>query len=109
MSILTKQEKAAIAKDVSVIFGTVVGTPEINVAKVVATEAEFAKDKVADGKWTKRRAQKHMDFSVKAAASMYASRRALKQKKTKAALLALVNTLGGMVNAKVGFDLFPLP
>lgn len=109
MSLLNQADKNAIASQIAAVFGTLVQTPEVDVASVISQETAFAKEKVDSGQWTQRRAQKHIEFSVKAAASMYASRRELRQRTTKVAMMNLMNTLGGIINTKIGFALIPLP
>lgn len=109
MKPLTPDEKKAVASEIANIFGTAVGKPETSVVDVVAKETAFAAKKFKNGSWSKRRAQKHVAFATKAAASIYASQRALKQRKVKAAVMNLVNTLGGIVNDRVGFKLLPIP
>lgn len=109
MSELSDEDRASIKSAVSKLLATGLSGEDANTEKTIADEIEFAKTKVDQGQWSENRAQQHVRFAVRAAASIYASQKKLGQIRTKAAMLELINTIGASINSIVGFGLLPIP
>ena len=109
MGKLSTEDKGKIKSAIAKVLTTGLAGSDVKTSRVIADEIEYAKKKV-DGKlWTEKRAQQHVRFAIRASASIYASQKQLKQLETRAAMLDLINTLGGVLNGVIGFDLLPVP
>lgn len=107
MSILTDQELSTLQSSIANFFHTAVGKPEEFAALSLEKSYDIANEKVASGDWSGKRAAAYVETAQKAAAAVYATAKSLKHRQTKLAFVSIVDTVSGIVNARVGFKLLP--